>query len=191
MAGEEDALSKALADLNLVSSSEFRLKQEQEVAVRALLDGKDVLAVLTTGFGKSLIYQMFVRSMAYKLDGHAAVLVISPLISIIKDQISALKSLGYSAEAASDLSLREIRLCFFKVMLATAEKVKEKGLREILLDHKSPLHQNISAIVVDESHTVETYTGKRKMNSKRAKRGDAFRDAYGELGVLRSLCKEG
>ena len=49
MAGEEDVLSKALADLNLVSSSEFRLKQEQEVAVRALLDGKDVLAVLPTG----------------------------------------------------------------------------------------------------------------------------------------------
>ena len=49
MAGEEDVLSKTLADLNLVSSSEFRLKQEQEVAVRALLDGKDVLAVLPTG----------------------------------------------------------------------------------------------------------------------------------------------
>ena len=52
MAGEEDVLSKALADLNLVSSSEFGLKQEQEVAVRALLDGKDVLAVLPTGYGK-------------------------------------------------------------------------------------------------------------------------------------------
>ena len=91
MADEEDVLSKALADLNSVSSREFRLKQEQEVAVRALLHGKDVLAVLPTGFGKSLIYQVSFR----------------------------------------------------------------------------------------------------KMNSKRAKRGDAFREAYGELGVLRSLCKEG
>lgn len=127
MAGEGDVLSKALADLNLVSSSEFRLKQVQEVAVRALLDGKDVLAVLPTGFGKSLIYQMFVRSMDCKLDGQAAILVISPLISIIKDQIRELKSLGYSAVAASDLSLSEIRQCSFKVMFATAEKVKEKG----------------------------------------------------------------
>ena len=99
--------------------------------------------------------------MDYKLDGQAAILVISPLISIIKDQISELKSLGYSAVAAFDLSLREIRECSFKVMFATAEKVKEKGLREILLDHNSPLHQKISAIVVDESHTVETWTGKR------------------------------
>ena len=115
MAGEEDVLSKALADLNLVSGSEFRLKQEQEVAVRALLDGKDVLAVLPTGYGKSLIYQMFVCFMDYKLDGQAAILVISPLISIIKDQVSEMKSLGYSAVAASDLSLSEIRQCNFKV----------------------------------------------------------------------------
>ena len=161
MAGEEDVLSKALADLNLVSSSEFRLKQEQEAAVRALLDGKDVLAVLPTAYGKSLIYQMFVCSMDFKLDGQAAILVISPLINIIKDQISEMTSLGYSAVAASDLSLSEIRQCNFKVMFATAEKVKEKGFREILLDHNSPLHQRISAIVVDELHTVETWTGKR------------------------------
>lgn len=99
--------------------------------------------------------------MDYKLDGQAAIVVISPLISIIKDQISEMKSLGYSAVAASDLSLSEIRQCNFKVMFATAEKVKEKGFREILLDHNSPLHQKISAVVVDESHTVETWTGKR------------------------------
>ena len=83
----------------------------------------------------------FVRSMDYKLDGQAAILVISPLISIIKDQISEMKSLGYSAVAASDLSLSEMRHCNFKVMFATAEKVKEKGSRQILFDHNSPLHQ--------------------------------------------------
>ncbi|KAK2552430.1 ATP-dependent DNA helicase Q-like 4B [Acropora cervicornis] len=184
MAGEEDVLSKALADLNSVSSSEFRLKQEQEVAVRALLDGKDVLAVLPTGFGKSPTTRC--SFVPWTINWMAR-----QQFCMIKDQISELKSLGYSAVAASDLSLREIRQCSFKVMFATAEKVKEKGLREILLDHNSPLHQKISAIVVDESHTVETWTGKRNMNSKRAKRGDAFREAYGELGVLRSLCKEG
>ena len=122
---------------------------------------KGCVGGFTDRFWQEPHYQMFVRSMDYKLDGQAAILVISPLISMIKDQISELKSLGYSAVAASDLSLREIRQCSFKVMFATAEKVKEKGLREILLDHNSPLHQKISAIVVDESHTVETWTGKR------------------------------
>ena len=53
-----DVLARALADLNAVARGELKLKPEQEVAVKSLLDGKDVLAVLPTGYGKSLIYQM-------------------------------------------------------------------------------------------------------------------------------------
>ena len=60
MAVEVDVLARALADFNVVAHSEFKLKPEQEVAVMSLLDGKDVLAMLPTGYGKSLIYQMFV-----------------------------------------------------------------------------------------------------------------------------------
>ena len=55
MAVEVDVLVRALADLNVVDRSEFKLKPEQEVAVMYLLDGKDVLGVLPTGYGKSLI----------------------------------------------------------------------------------------------------------------------------------------
>ena len=67
MAGEEDVLVRALADLNVVARSEFKLKPEQEVAVISLLVGKDVLAVLPTGYGKSLIYQMFVCAKAFEM----------------------------------------------------------------------------------------------------------------------------
>ena len=62
MAAEVDMLARALADLNVVARSEFKLKPEQEVAVKSLLGGKDAFAVLPTGYGKSLIYQMFVRA---------------------------------------------------------------------------------------------------------------------------------
>ena len=55
MAAEVDVLARALADFNVVAHSEFKLKPEQEVAVMSLLPGKDVLAVLPTGYGKSLI----------------------------------------------------------------------------------------------------------------------------------------
>ena len=59
-------LSNALADINDDATREFTLKPEQEVAVRALLDGKDVLAVLPTGYGKSLIYQIQdIKSIGY------------------------------------------------------------------------------------------------------------------------------
>jgi len=46
-----------------------------------------VLAVLPTGYGKSLIYQIFVRAKDFEVNGKATILVISPLVSIKKDQI--------------------------------------------------------------------------------------------------------
>ena len=58
MSAKVDVLARALADLNVVTRSEFKLKPEQEVVVKSLLDGKDVLVVLPTGYGKSLIYQI-------------------------------------------------------------------------------------------------------------------------------------
>ena len=145
----------------IVARSEFKLKPEQEVAVKSLLDGKDVLAVLPTGYGKSLIYQMFVRAKDLEMNGKATILVISPLVSIIKDQILDMKSIGYSAVDSREMTASESRKCNFKVLYATAEKVKEKTFREMLIDPNSPLHQNICAIVIDESHTVEMWTGKR------------------------------
>ena len=65
---EVDVLSRALADLNVVAHSEFMLKPEQEIAVKSLLDGKDVLAVLPTGYGKNLIYQMFVCAKDFEMQ---------------------------------------------------------------------------------------------------------------------------
>ena len=86
LAAEIDVPARALADLNVVARSEFKLKPEQEVVVKSLLDGKDVLAVLPKGHGKSLIYQMFVRAKDFEINGKATILVISPLVSITKDQ---------------------------------------------------------------------------------------------------------
>ena len=80
-----DVVESALRDVNLSSGRETVLKPEQESAVRALLADRDVLAVLRTGYGKSLIYQMFVRAKNYELNGNAAILVISPLKSIIEE----------------------------------------------------------------------------------------------------------
>ena len=67
-----DVVESALRDVNLSSGSKTVLKPQQESAVRALLADRDVLAVLRTGYGKSLIYQMFVRAKNYELNGNAA-----------------------------------------------------------------------------------------------------------------------
>ena len=97
-------LSKASADLNVATTREYTLKPEQEVAVRALLDGKDVLAVLPTGYGKSVIYQMLARAKDYQMNGKETILIISPLVSIIKDQIQDMKPIGYLAVEVSELT---------------------------------------------------------------------------------------
>ena len=65
MAAKVDVLARALADLNIITRSEFKLEPEQELAVMSLLDGKDVLAVLPTGYGKS---QMFVRVKDFEMQ---------------------------------------------------------------------------------------------------------------------------
>ncbi|CAH3160592.1 unnamed protein product [Porites lobata] len=99
-----DVVESALRDVNLSSGRETVLKPEQESAVRALLADRDVLAVLRTGYDKSLIYQMF-------LNGNAAILVISPLKSIIEDQLQEMELLGYPAKDLANLSNDDIRRC--------------------------------------------------------------------------------
>ena len=105
-----DVVESALRDVNLSSGRETDLKPEQESAVRVLLANRDVLTVLRTGYGKSLIYQMFVRAKNYELNGNAAILVISPLKSIIEDQLQEMELLGYPAKDLAN-SNDDIRRC--------------------------------------------------------------------------------
>lgn len=66
--------------------SAFRPGQEE--VIRSLLDGKDTLAMLATGTGKSLCYQL----PAYLLDGSC--IIVSPLLSLMQDQTEQMKMRG-------------------------------------------------------------------------------------------------
>ena len=94
------------------------------------------------------------RARDYQRQGNAAILVISPLNSIIKDQLKDMEQQGYSAVDTSITSVKDMRKCKFKIMYASAEMARKNSFRDVLKDPSSPLHQNIAAIVVDESHTV-------------------------------------
>ena len=115
MASVKECVAKALETLNIFRNNQRKiiLNEQHEVAVEELLLGKDVLAVLPTGFGKSMIFTIFVlarQEMLKRLEKDAAtcVLIISPLASIISNQIAEMQSLGFNALELSDETLTEV-----------------------------------------------------------------------------------
>lgn len=125
----------------------------QEEIVKALLAHRDVLGVMPTGAGKSVCYQL----PALMLPG--LTLVISPLISLMKDQVMALRQLGIPAAFLnSSLSfqdaqnvLRCARSGNYKILYVAPERLGTDGFR--LLAQETA----ISLVAVDEAHCVSQW----------------------------------
>ena len=131
------------------------LKPEQKEAIISLFKGKDVFAVLPTGFGKSLIYQSFVFGKEI-IDGHSpAVIVVILLRSIVQEQLSSndfnLKAVEVSLQ---DDVLKNVSEGGVEVVYTSAENVLNDKFLSILRDSNSQFRGHLKLIVVDESHTV-------------------------------------
>lgn len=90
----EDSIVYALSVLD---SNHLTLKEEQRSSVQAVYEGKDVLVWLPTSYGKSLCYQVLPFVFYHKLGlvgskNTSSVLIISPLISLMIDQVKSLRS---------------------------------------------------------------------------------------------------
>ena len=163
--GFESCLSEVLLKLS-ESGLSFTLKREQELAMRHLFNGKDVMAVLPSGFGKSLIFQLFVmmcgvRSKRKGESGFSSIIVISPLQSIIRDQVIEVNSM-----TACDLNenldcLDDIHQGKFNIIYASAEAALDKRFLNSLKAKGSLFNKTLAALIVDEIHTLETWTGLR------------------------------
>ncbi|CAB3997518.1 Hypothetical predicted protein [Paramuricea clavata] len=123
-------------------------------------------------------------------DTSICILVISPLTSIAADQIAQMESFGFNAVELTELTLTDVIHSPPNFIYSSAERATERAFLEALKDDCSLLHQRTASIVVDESHTVETWTGKRKNKCKKANMNKAFRSAFGKLSLLRSMCKK-
>ena len=156
----EEVLQVACAHLSSHLKFKLQLKPEQRNAVEYLLNHDDVLAVLPTGYGKSLIFQLFAVAASIEMKEPQTVLVVCPLKSIIEDQLAEAESMGIPA-ASVDISDDELRAAKFQLIFGSAETVLERRFLDILKDSGSSLHRKLAAVVVDESHTVEMWTGKR------------------------------
>lgn len=140
----------------------------QEDIIRAVLEGKDVLALMPTGGGKSLCYQ--VPAMA--ADGLC--LVISPLIALMKDQVENLRKKGITAFAIySGMSRKEVIHTFKTAMESNCKflYVSPERLETALFKEYLP-GLGIHLVAVDEAHCISQW-------------GYDFRPPYLRIAALR------
>ena len=143
-------------------------RSTQEEIIRAVLDGRDTLALMPTGGGKSLTYQ--VPTMAR--DGLC--IVVTPLIALMKDQVDRLRRLGIRATAIhSGLSTRQIDIaldnCVYgdvKFLYVAPERLATEAFRLRVV------RMNVSLLAVDEAHCISQW-------------GYDFRPSYLRIAELR------
>jgi len=172
MVEPSESLARARALLHSAfGHAEFRPPQEEIVG--ALLAGEDALVLMPTGGGKSICYQL----PALVREGTAV--VVSPLISLMKDQVDALLQNGVEA-AVLNSSLepgeaRRVERTFaaggWKLLYVAPERLVTPGFQELLA--RAPL----ALFAIDEAHCVAQW-------------GHDFRPEYLELGMLRERFPE-
>ena len=143
-----------------------RLRPGQQQVIDSVLDGCDTLAIMPTGSGKSLCYQI----PASLLDG--TTIVVSPLISLMKDQLEKLAALGIrAAQVNSSLTRDEeqaalagIRASAHEIVFCTPERLSNPEFIAVLKQIK------VALVVVDEAHCISHW-------------GHDFRPAYLELAA--------
>ncbi|MEP1443525.1 MAG: DNA helicase RecQ [Hyphomicrobiales bacterium] len=144
-----------------------KFREGQERVVDCLLNGESVLAIMPTGAGKSLCFQV----PALALGGLSV--VISPLVALMEDQVSALKLAGVAAEAINSTRDRDTNVATWRRVAAGDISIlylaPERLMTERMLSALSKLP--ITLFAIDEAHCMSQW-------------GPAFRPEYAELGKL-------
>jgi len=148
--------------------SSFRPKQEE--IIQSVMDGRDTVALLPTGGGKSICFQI----PALAQDGIC--IVVSPLVALMTDQVNQLRRRGIKAMAITGgISFDELRTLLdnasygnYKFLYVSPERLQQEMVQNAIQK------MAVNCIAVDEAHCISQW-------------GNDFRPAYKNIGVLRTL----
>jgi ATP-dependent DNA helicase RecQ len=152
--------------------ADFRAGQRE--AVTATVEGRDALVLLPTGSGKSLCYQ--VPALVARRNGRGATIVISPLIALMHDQVTALCGRGVAAAALHShqdageqaVAIAALRRGALDLVYVSPERAAQPGFRRLLRQVR------VALLAVDEAHCVSQW-------------GHDFRPDYLRLRELREV----
>ena len=156
----KSALSNSIRRLGI-----SELRPQQDVAIRMFVHGRDVFVNLPTGSGKTLCYCCLplVFDTLRGNTSQSVVVVVSPLIALMKDQVRAMKEKAVSAVYVDDLSdqqglQRSSKVCngeYQLVYMSPEALLTDELWRDMLL---SPVyHENLVGLIVDEAHCVKKW----------------------------------
>ena len=169
--GRESAAPPGAAHRALREVFGFReFRPGQEAVIEALLDGRHALTVMPTGSGKSLCFQIPALAMG------GLTVVVSPLIALMQDQVSALRLAGVAADCINSANGRGANVAAWRRAAAGGTRLLYMAPERLMTERMlaALARQPVRLFAVDEAHCISQW-------------GPAFRPEYEDLRRLREL----